>query len=562
MINICILDIHPDTIRCAFIAKKAITEDITWHVLDPLITPGEHNIIASSYLSEERVFSYQNVNNLLEFALSSSDPVICFSEKDNAGVPLSKVVLEELFDSEETGFNVIKKRYDVKFSILKEYLSKTLSSVVDHYISRKDSLKKDSLSKVSYRKEKATRKLILIISDGYAFSTPGTGMYQLVERLCISLAKVAKLCSFNLKLTTESFADRLIVEKDDLVIMLSVNGMYMGGYTNVWQGFKISNLYTICSKVKAVGCKSLMVSSAHSSEFALYPSPRKDMLDVLNSTYYCGFHKAIEPELIKKGMNTLPGKSFPVPIGISWIQEQERIVSKTKTIMLQFDTQSRKNGEFILAALFDSYCLAFNDNPSLKVKVICKATAAHSFTNSNYLNRLKESWGINNYPGFEVVFEGRTTRPWSDTIKDIDIFMGLSTEEGLHYFIPELWIAGATIVLTQNGPCDSYENLPEGLVLIQGLKVDGSGTGFYNDNFCSRVTSFDYNDCVRKLSILLSSEIVVKDRKAIAHKFFDTDGSLISNFLGLEIFQQTKSYTVEREGSLYHNILQSPEWPR
>lgn len=562
-INIAILDIHPDTLKTAYLVKKYLetSYNITWHILHFLSNEGA-NPITGTYFSGKDVKKYNNVYDIISSIYSLDSSVICISEKRNQNVSLSSIIVSEVFDAIETGTRLLNYRYSIESAKLKSTLDLIVSNVIELNISKSGNLGDIvPVSRISTQRERPSRKIVLVCSEGYFASSPGTGMYQLLERLTISIAKVCANTGYNLKLTSEINCESLVIQKDDIVILLTVNGMYGGGFTNIWQGFKMKNLLIISNKVKQVSAKAITVSSAHTSEFALYPTPKKADLDIINNIVYSGFHPSINKELERKGMNH-KNISFPIPIQIKWILEQNRVAKDYKTIMLQFDTQSRKNGEYTLAAVCDAYIIALKSNPNLKLKVICKATAAHSIGGPGYLNKLKQDWGVNNYPGLDIVLEGRSPRSWAEVIKDIDIFMGLSTEEGLHYFIPELWIAGATIVLGKDGPCNSFESLPEGICLVNTFEAEGSGTGFYNDNFYSKVKMFDYSNCVDILSSLLISDIVIKDRKNISNSYFDVDGSLVKNYLGLVSDIQYKTFTVEREGLVYQNIIQSPEWPK
>ena len=97
---------------------------------------------------------------------------------------------------------------------------------------------------------------------------------------------------------------------------------------------------------------------------------------------------------------------------------------------------------------------------------------------------------------------------------------------------------------------------------MDSFEAEGSGTGFYNDNYYSKVRMFDYQKCVLSLSSVLSSDLKVKSRKNIASKYFDLDGSLIKSYLGITDVSSFKTFVVEREGTIYQNIIQSSEWPR
>lgn len=562
-INIAILDIHPDTLKIAYFVRKYLENNynIVWHILHFLSSGDSPNPITGTYFTGKVVNKYNNVHDIVSSIYALDTSVICISEKRNQNVSLSSIVLGETFDHIETGSRLLNYRYSVESSKLKPALDSIVSNVIELNISKNGMPNQNvSVSRIANQKERPNRKIILVCSEGYFMSSPGTGMYQLLERLTISIAKLCASTGYNLKLTSEVNSESLVIQKEDIVILLTVNGMYGGGFTNIWQGFKMKNLLVISNKLKQIGAKGIMVSSAHSSEFALYPTAKKSDLDIINNFVFSGFHPAINKELERKGMNYKNG-SFPIPIQTKWLLDQSRIAKNYKTIMLQFDTQSRKNGEYILAAVCDAYYIAIKSNPDLKLKVICKATAAHSIGGPSYLNKLKQDWNIN-HPNLDIILEGRSSKSWADVLKEIDIFIGLSTEEGLHYFIPELWIAGATIVLGKNGPCNSFESLPEGICLVNTLEVEGSGTGFYNDNFYSKVKMFDYNDTVLSLSKLLSSEINIKDRKELAKSYFDVDGSLIKSYLGLSSDSQYKTFSVEREGLVYQNIIQSSEWPK
>jgi hypothetical protein len=518
------------------------------------------NPVTGSYFVGENVLRFSSVSDIVSSLYSSDSLCLCVSETRNKNISLPTLVLSEVLDRIETGTFYITKRYLLN----SEKVSNFISTLIDEF-GRPTVLKNDVsekvpvTSRISAAKKVPSRKLILVCSEGYTAASGGTGMFQLLERLAISCAKFCYRAGYNIKMTTEDKVDNLVIQKEDIVIMLTVNGMYSGGLINIWQGFKMKNLLTVAKKVSLVGARGFVVSSAHASEFSLYPTPKKSDVDLLNALVFCGFHNNINKELQKKGLRY--GNSFPIPIQPRWILDQERIASNFKTIMLQFDTQSRKNGEYILAAVCDSFFLAKKKNPALKLRVVCKSTAAHSIGGPSYLNKLKDSWKVS-HPDLEIVLEGRNPKSWAEVIKDIDIFMGLSTEEGLHYFIPELWIAGATIILTKDGPCSYFETLPEGIILVDSMEVEGSGTGFYNDNFYSKVKMFDYQDCVHKLTEVLVGDLKVKSRKQISSELFDTDGSLIKSYLGINEVSNHKTFTVEREGMIYQVIMQSPEWPR
>ncbi|TXG82176.1 MAG: hypothetical protein E6R13_05395 [Spirochaetes bacterium] len=561
-LNIAILDIHPDTLKVSYLLKKMLSSEylINWYVLDFIADGISPNPISGNYFIGQNVSRFQSVSDIVSALYSSENLSLCISETRNKNISLSYFVLGEVLDSIETGASNIPLRYMLSTEKVSSFVSTLIEEFDKPLILKNDASQKPAyVSRISSIKEKPSRKVVVVCSEGYTASSSGTGMFQLLERLCISIAKFCANAGYNIKMTVENNVDNLVIQKEDIVIMLTVNGMYSGGFTNVWQGFKIKNLLTVARKVSLVGAKGIVVSSAHASEFALYPTPKKSDLDALNNLVFCGFHDNINKELQVKGLRY--GNSFPVPIQIRWVLDHDRVAGNFKTIMLQFDTQSRKNGEYILAAVCDSFLLAKRSNPSLKLRVICKATAAHSIGGPGYLNRLKSSWSID-HPDLEIILEGRSSKSWAEVIRDVDIFMGLSTEEGLHYFIPELWIAGASIFLTKNGPCNSFENLPEGIFLVDSFEAEGSGTGFYNDNYYSKVRMFDYQKCVLSLSSVLSSDLKVKSRKNIASKYFDLDGSLIKSYLGITDISSFKTFVVEREGTIYQNIIQSSEWPR
>jgi hypothetical protein len=303
-----------------------------------------------------------------------------------------------------------------------------------------------------------------------------------------------------------------------------------------------------------------MVSSVHSSEFSLYGDPTPVQMEMISDIEFVGFHQAVETVLRKKGLKTV-SRAFPIPFNYSYILEQHRVSHKEKRIMFQFDTQARKNGEQILAALFDAYCLAYKEDPGIKVRAICKSTAAGAFLNSQYLEKLRKEWGMSAYPNFICQLEGRSPESWPENIRRTDIFLALSSEEGVHYFIPEMWIAGAHIVINNPGPCSSYLGLPGSVHTVAGEEIENSGTGFYNDNFMSKVLGFHYHDTVYKIKDLILSPLNIVSKKDIASNYFDSDGKLISSYLGISPVTNNR-YTIEREGSIYNRIVGNTKWPR
>lgn len=566
-VHIAILSVHPDALQVA----KAIqfysnpTIKIIWHMLR-IISPSKSvngNPFSGYFFISKDTVEYNTVDEIVGYMINLTEPKLAIGEHANSLVPLDGIYLHDSFQFIDTNLSVLRYDYTVTKEKVVELCERFVPGMMDistvYYQVQQPEAHIDK-PVVQQSQGRETKRIVLVISEEYNASIPGVGMYGLLENLCISLGYVCKFSGCNLLLTSESRLSTLMVDKDDLVIGLTVNGFYKGGYTNQWLGFGVSNLLHLARITKAAGARCLIVSSAHSSEFKLYGNLDDIQLLALSHIKFCGFHNYVNSVLSEKGLNTILN-AFPIPFDHSSIIDQNRIAYKDKRIMFQFDTQARKYGEQILAALFDAYVLAFDQDPSVKLKVICKTTAAHGFYNSAYLDALKKDWGIHNYPGFQCSLEGRVGESWSDSIKKTDIFLALSTEEGVHYFIPEMWTGGAHIVTQTPGPCSSYLSLGESVHIVNSQEIQNSGTGFYNDNFMATVNGFNYYETVMKLKELILSPLPIASKKQQVSRHFDVDGTLLAGFLEVSPTGR-KNWSVERNVPIYNRIVGSTKWPR
>lgn len=564
-IHIGICSVHPDAIETAkaimFYANPQF--EIVWHMLQ-VLSPGG-NVHGNPYTGyafiTKNVVEHPNVESIVGALLHVTEPKFVIAEYRNSAIPLEGIYLHETYSVLDTGCNILQFEYVVEKARTIGALSTLVPGLCDEQVTQFEIKKPVAVPAPTTSPENnIVRRIILIASEDYNSVIPGIGMYGLLENLCVSLASLCKTNGYNLLLTSENRLGNVVFAKDDLVIGLAVNGFYRGGYTNQWLGFSVGNLMHIGRATKAVGAKCIIVSSAHSSEFRLYGNLDAGQLASVSDIKFCGFHNYINTVLAEKSLN-FSLNSFPIPFTTHNIPEQNRIAGKEKRVMFQFDTQARKNGEQILAALYDAYCLAVEQDPAVKLKVICKTTAAHGFTNSSYLDKLKTNWNMAATPGFSVNLEGRVGESWTDSIKKTDIFLALSTDEGVHYFVPEMWLSGAHIVLQAPGPCSSYLSLGESIHVVSGQEVENCGTGFYNDNFMTKVNSFNYYETVMKLKELILNPISIASKKHIASRSFDSDGKLLANFFGLAPSGRT-NWVLERNGAIFTRIIGGPKWPR
>lgn len=563
-VHIGLCSVHPDVIELAKAIQFFSNENVSivWHILrviSPLQSPNGNPFSGYFFVGKD-VIEHETIENLLGYIYNVQEEKLILAETRNPGIGLNTICLKEDFDIVNTGYSILNTEYTVKQSTVIEKLEEFFPGFTNSSISVHTPAAVSS-APVSINLDNQIKRIILVAAECYMTVIPGIGMYNLLENLCISLGYISKANACSLKLTSESKLATLNINKNDLVIALSVNGFWKGGYTNLWLGFEINHLAHLGRLCKQVGARCIIASSAHSSEFSLYGNPTQSQMEMMSDIEFVGFHKACEQVLREKGLRTID-RAFPIPFNWDYISEQNRVAHKEKRIMFQFDTQARKNGEQILAALFDAYCLAHKEDPTIKVRAICKSTAAGAFYNSQYLDKLKKEWGMENYPNFICQLEGKSPDPWDQNIKRTDIFLALSSEEGVHYFIPEMWISGAHIVINNPGPCSSYLSLPgDSVHIVSGEELENSGTGFYNDNFMSKVLGFHYHETVYKLKDLILTPLNIASKKGIASNYFDNNGKLISDYLGIGLVNNTK-YSIEREGSIYNRVIGNTKWPR
>jgi hypothetical protein len=563
-IHIGLCSVHPDVIELAKAIQFFSNENvnIVWHILkviSPLQSPNGNPFSGYFFVGKE-VVEHETIENLLGYIYNVEEEKLILTETRNPEIALKTLCLKEDFNIINTEYSILNTEYIIQEAVVVEKMESLFPGSTNSSMSSHTAIV-DIPVPISTISGEQIRRIILVASEAYMTVIPGIGMYNLLENLCVSLAYVSKINACSLKLTSESKLATLNINKNDLVIALSVNGFWKGGYTNLWLGFEINHLAHLGRLCKQVDARCIIVSSAHSSEFRLYGNPTESQMEMISNIEFVGFHKACNTVLKEKGLRTIE-TAFPIPFNWNYISDQNRVAHKEKRIMFQFDTQARKNGEQILAALFDAYCLAHKEDSTIKVRAVCKSTAAGAFYNSQYLDKLKKEWGMENYPNFICQLEGKSPDPWDQNIKRTDIFLALSSEEGVHYFVPEMWISGAHIVINNPGPCSSYISLPgDSVHIVSGEEIENSGTGFYNDNFMSKVFGFHYHDTVYKLKDLILSPLNIASKKTIASNYFDNNGRLLSDYLEISRIDNTR-YSIEREGSIYNRIIGNTKWPK
>lgn len=562
------MSLHPDALnlcRCIeWIANNQI--EIHWHI-NELFYPFDKtvgNVFTGYFFFGKHAHPHRTYEEMLVRAQAlGGEERLLIVETDMPGTEqYRRIVMDREFANTDTGLTFISKEYEIDINRVVEVIRSIVpnSAILNEQPPKRREEVKIEPVQILPKYTQERNRIVLVVSSEFSNASPNIGIYTLVESLCISLYYMCREYGYDLKLTSEERANELTIKNRDIVILLSVNGFWSGGYTQHWMGMFFGNLLTIAEKVKAASARCIAVCSAHSSEFSLYGTPSMEQLEVLSCIEFHGFHSMVAETLRKKGI-AASDRAFPIPMTVNNISEQSRVATESKRIMLQFDTQARKNGEIALAALFDAYCLAVAERPNLKVRAICKSSAANGFTSSAYLDSLNDYWGTANYPGFKTILEGRTDKSWVESLKKTDIFLGLSSEEGVHYFIPEMWCSGAHIVLTSPGPCSSYLTLPEGIHPVKGVYVENFGTGCYNDNFMGKVYNVDYEDCVMVIKRLLLEDLHIKSRKDILPNYIDTNGKLIAEFLGIKS-KTGQACTIERDAPVYNIIVGNAKWPR
>jgi hypothetical protein len=392
------------------------------------------------------------------------------------------------------------------------------------------------------KKKRQRPKIVLFCYEGFLKAPDGSGANVHIERLVENVTIAAKKTGYNLVLANEYDLRSIELNKEDRVLGLTLNGLWAGGYTVNGQGIKFENLMILADKSKDLEKKPIVGGSLHSSEFRLYGNPEPHELKMLKNIEFSPVHE-IGFDVIKEKRLEYTSKTFPIPMPQEVEVINERTATNNKTILLQLDTQVRKNGEYSLAMAIDAFHKAKKKNSKLEVNIICKSSVEHSYPNERWLRDLISGMGLfypNPAKGLTVSLQRFTSKEeWIKTKQNTDIFLGLSLEEGAFLFIPELWCMGAICFITNPGPCSTFRKLGEGIVDVKSNKIPSPGTGSYNDLSKTYVYFPNYKDTVEKLAATLLKPIHIKERysKLNKNEIIDTDGESFIDFLKLEAYE-------------------------
>ena len=394
------------------------------------------------------------------------------------------------------------------------------------------------------KKKRQRPKIVLFCYEGFLLANNGSGANVHIDRLVKNVAMAAKKTGYNLVLANEYDLSSIELNREDRVLGLTINGLWAGGYTVNGQGIKLENLMILADRSKDLEKKPIVGGSLHSSEFRLYGNPEPHELKMLKNIEFSPIHE-IGFDVIKEKKLEYTSKTFPIPMPQEVEIIKKRTATNKKTILLQLDTQARKNGEYSLAMAIDAFHKAKKKNSKLEVNIICKSSVERSYSNESWLKDLISGMELSYRKptkGLTISFQGFTSKEnWIKTKQSVDIFLGLSLEEGAFLFIPELWCMGATCFITNPGPCSTFRKLGEGIVEVESNKIPSPGTGSYNDFSKTYVYFPSYKDTVEKLAATLLKPIYVKERYSKLNKseIIDTDGESFIDFLKLEAYEDS-----------------------
>lgn len=400
---------------------------------------------------------------------------------------------------------------------------------------------------------KHTPKVVMFCSAGFAITGAslgdGSGMGNLLYILARNTAQACRRYGYDMVLTTEDQLEKLELGAQDKVIGLTVNGAYGGGCTTLGQGFQIRNLRTLASRLTGVQSDPIMVCCLHATEFGHYGALSADELRHISRLDFQPFHAIGIQSIQAKGLKSTG--AFPIPIDKKDIKTPSRVAASKKTVMLQLDIQTRKNGEYSLCMLLDAATRAITKQRNLEIEIICKASAAHSYQHEGMLKDLLAGMNYQPNPKIKITFQGAVSiEEWDKTRQAVDLLVAFSLEEGLHYFVPEMWMRGAFVVLPENGALSAFEEL-EGIVKVPTIMVPSFGSGIYNDYFEGQVPFPEYNGTVARLSDFFIQAHEIKPRELPAP--FDTDGELIAQALKMTP-QYRKEIKILRSSHAYARI--------
>lgn len=400
---------------------------------------------------------------------------------------------------------------------------------------------------------KHTPKVVLFCSAGFAVTGAslgdGSGMGNLLYILARNTAQACRRYGYDMVLTTEDQLEKLELGAQDKVIGLTVNGAYGGGCTTLGQGFQIRNLRILASRLTGVQSDPIMVCCLHATEFAHYGNLSADELRHISRIDFQPFHGIGIPSIQAKGLKSTG--AFPIPIDKKDITLEPRTAASKKTVLLQLDIQTRKNGEYSLCMLLDAANRAVAKQRNLEIEIICKASAAHSYQHEGMLKDLLAGMNYQSNAKIRITFQGAVSvEEWDKTRRAVDLLVAFSLEEGLHYFVPEMWMRGAYIALPENGALTAFENL-DGIIKVPSMMVPSFGSGIYNDYFEGQVPFPEYNGTVRALCEFFLGSHEIRPRALEAP--FDTDGEAIAQALKLTP-QYRKEIKIQRSSHAYARI--------
>jgi len=486
-ISIVVLDSDPGVLDCLYLIDYICAQNsdinLKWYIPNYIYEPGGRSIITGYFFSpDKQILSRPTVKEIYSESYLAerdrSENTIYISSTRNSEITNNNyLVINEVFGSTETGLRMIPKTYNLDQTVLNEWLTGVFSSI--------NSKLADILSKEGGMKAIANRKTLkelkvdpsllmrtvlkdpkrgtiyIISSDGMGATIPGTGIYHLFKRFYKSIYNVAKKQNKNIVLCMESDILKLTITKEDAVFGITINGFYSGGYTSPWQGFRVGSLKALNGKCIEASILPVIVSSAHYGEFSLYGLLSEPDKKIIGNILYCGFHSKVNESLLLKGIGDLDTPVCPIPMEIPSKVFAKRLATNKKRILLQFDAQARKNGELSLAAVIDAFVIAKRTRPDLELIITAKSSAAFGYETAAYLHNLITTMGAHKIKGLIINQENIKTGSWEDVSQNIDILVALSTDEGLHYFIPEMWSLGVHCVIPENGPYSTYETLPD-----------------------------------------------------------------------------------------------------
>lgn len=548
--KIYLLEVYPETIALMNYVITELEKDGTEFeiVINERLKGPMMNWIIGWTLNHRQYKTAPTLEDMIGLILNDikmHETPIPIAVKTNDRIPFRVLEAVRCGEAIETGFPVRKYQVIFKEEMMKEEL-KNFGALSNHkkYFTHS--------SRVSQGRTHIP-KVVLFCSAGFAITGAslgdGSGMGNLLYILARNTALACRRYGYDLILTTEDQLEKLELSSQDKVIGLTVNGPYGGGRTTLGQGIRIGNLKMLAVKTKGLQTDPVIVCCVHATEVMHYGNLEGEELNQISRIDFRPFHSIGINSMKSKGLKSTA--SFPIPIDDKKIEVPERTASNKKTILLQLDIQTRKNGEYSLAMVLDAARIAVERDQHLSVDVICKSSAAHSYTGEHMLKLLLNGMNYVNHPRIRIVFQGAVNlQEWDKTRNSVDLLVAFSLEEGLHYFVPEMWLRGAYVALTEPGALSAFTDLP-GVIKITGTMIPSFGSGIYNDYFEGSVPFPDYNDAVSKISWFLNQTHSIKSRKL--SEPFDTDGESIAKALEMTP-QYRKEIKVLRASHAYARI--------